>query len=415
MGAHVSSVARPDVHGINRGLMAARDEQIGRVVAMVDKLPDRGEADALIAPLRARLAQLRPNRPLNFARLLFRPLDPLILSAASWRRGRIGLPRSALAPLAAQCRALLGAAAESVEDLIEGHQANDSAAVREAGARLWPLAASALADAAPTATWPGATGLAAGDHADAVRLIVAVLGEANEIERLVAGALESRPPGVAELRPLVTRAASAGDARVLGGLLAVLLARLPGSDRLFATIGAIASDTANPAAGRAAGAAVDQALNFMLDNVDAAMITELPLGPAAEELCRVAALLDGMERLGFGNRATRRVRGAAIRQSLADACQSRFAAELREAVLLPLAAGEAVLDDAAQTAIEAAARGLRQFQETSRALAGEAIETTLRDAAGALRAGPGPLVDRMRIVEILFGPDRAAAILAELS
>ena len=415
MGAQVATVARPDVQGINRGLMAARDEQIGRVVAMVDGMPDRGEADALIAPLRARLAQLRPNRPLNFARLLFRPLDPLIVSAASWRRGRIGLPRSALAPLAAQCRALLGDAAEPVENLIEGHQANDSGAVRGAGAILWPLAASALANAAPTAAWPGATGLVTEDHADAVRLIVAVLGEANEIERLVAGALEGRPPGVAELRPLVARAARVGDPRVLGGLFAVLLARLPGSDRLFATIGAIASDAANPAAGPAAGAAVDQALNFMLDTVDAAMITELPLGPAAEELCRAASLLEGMERLGFGDRAARRARGAAIRQTLADACQSRFATELREAVLLPFTADEAPLDDAAQNAVEAAARGLRQFQDASRALAGEAIETMLRDAAGALRAGPGPLVDRMRIVEILFGPDRAAAMLAELS
>lgn len=411
MGGPAPTVARPDVHGIGRGLLKARDEQIGRVVAMVDGMPDRGEADALIAPLRARLAQLRPHRPLHFARLLFRPLDPLIVPAASWRRGRIGLPRSTLAPLAAQCRALLVEAADPVDDLIEGCEANDLGAVRRAGAILWPLAASSLANAVPNAAWPGATGLGPQDHADAVRLVVAVLREANEIERLVAGALEGRPPGVADFRPLIGRAARADDPRVLSGLLAVLLARLPKSDRLFAIIGEIAADGADPAA----GVAVDQALGFMLDNVDTAIIADLALGPAAEELCRVASLLEGVERLGCGPRATRRMRSAALRLDLADACRSRFAAELHTAVLLPTAGLEGSFDDAAQDAVEASARGLRQFQEASRALAGEAMEATLLQAAEALRAGLGPLVDRMRVVEILFGPDRAAAMLAELS
>ena len=76
------------LHDVARTLNAARDEQLARVVAVVDALPARGAADTLIAPLRPRLATLRPTRPLNLTRLLFTPLDPLIVPSAEWRRRR---------------------------------------------------------------------------------------------------------------------------------------------------------------------------------------------------------------------------------------------------------------------------------------------------------------------------------------
>ena len=77
-------------------LVSAQDDKITRVVAMLDKLPHRGAADALLVPLRPRLARLRPVRPLTFERLLFTPLDSLILQPADWKRDAPGIPRSAL-------------------------------------------------------------------------------------------------------------------------------------------------------------------------------------------------------------------------------------------------------------------------------------------------------------------------------
>ena len=65
---------------------------------MVDAMPNRGAADQLIAPLRARLAHLRPPRPLRFARLLFLPLDPLIVPAARWRAAQPAIPRTVIPP-----------------------------------------------------------------------------------------------------------------------------------------------------------------------------------------------------------------------------------------------------------------------------------------------------------------------------
>jgi len=50
------------VRDLQRSLLDAGDAQISRIVAMVDALPERGSADALIAPLRPRLARLHPRR-----------------------------------------------------------------------------------------------------------------------------------------------------------------------------------------------------------------------------------------------------------------------------------------------------------------------------------------------------------------
>src|SRR5580704_264145 len=100
--------SNPAIREVARGLAAARDEQILKAVAMVDAMPDRGAADQLIAPLRKRLAHLRPPRPLRFARLLFLPLDPLIVPAARWRIEQPTIPRSAIPSLAGALAVDLG-------------------------------------------------------------------------------------------------------------------------------------------------------------------------------------------------------------------------------------------------------------------------------------------------------------------
>ena len=97
----------PAIREVARGLAGARDAQILQVVAMVDGMPNRGAADQLIAPLRGRLARLRPPRPLRFARLLFLPLDPLIVPAARWRAEHPSIPRTVIPVLAAAIEAAL--------------------------------------------------------------------------------------------------------------------------------------------------------------------------------------------------------------------------------------------------------------------------------------------------------------------
>src|ERR1700682_2240745 len=100
MAAVLTRSANPAIREVARSLAVARDEQILQVVAMVDAMPNRGAADQLIAPLRGRLALLRPPRPLRFARLLFLPLDPLIVPAGRWRPEQNTIPRNAIPSLA---------------------------------------------------------------------------------------------------------------------------------------------------------------------------------------------------------------------------------------------------------------------------------------------------------------------------
>jgi hypothetical protein len=83
------------LRNIQRELIVAQDDQITSVLAIVDNLAVRGEADNLIAPLRGRLAKLRPRRKLSMSRLLFMPLAPLFVAGPSWSAGSPSIPRSA--------------------------------------------------------------------------------------------------------------------------------------------------------------------------------------------------------------------------------------------------------------------------------------------------------------------------------
>src|SRR5271154_5358190 len=158
MAALINRSSNPAIREVSRGLADARDEQILKVVAMVDAMPDRGAADQLIAPLRGRLAQLRPPRPLRFARLLFMPLDPLIVPAPRWRAEQSTIPRSAIPSLAAAVATGLGPVGQKGAAVIEGRTTWDADVIAAAGARLWQPAAELLADAKQPPDWE-ATGL----------------------------------------------------------------------------------------------------------------------------------------------------------------------------------------------------------------------------------------------------------------
>ena len=66
--------------------------------------------------------------------------------------------------------------------------------------------------------------------------------------------------------------------------------------------------------------------------------------------------------------------------------------------------------------VEETARGLRQLEGAARRLGGGAFyDTLLRDTAAAVWASPadGPLglADKVRLIEILSGPDQADALM----
>ncbi len=138
------SAARRQLRGT---LAAASDDQLRRIVALLDALPERGAADRLLDGVRHRLVSLGLRRPMNFGRLLFTPLDGLIRDERdpplNW------VPRRALPVLIRTIQTRLGAAGLAVAESCSQIASCDTQAVASLGARLWPAAARMLPPSAP--------------------------------------------------------------------------------------------------------------------------------------------------------------------------------------------------------------------------------------------------------------------------
>ena len=413
MSAAGRSIDRIELSALNRELTSAPDRQFARVVAMVDALPGRGAADDLIAPFRPRLAQLRPARPLRFCRLLFSPFDPVIVPGPKWRPGSPSIPRTVLEPFAESVRTELGPAADEIEAFIAGRTTDDTAIIARAGAVLWPAAARILARSeTPPPRW-AETGLPGALYGTVSRGIAVVLAQATDLHELVekvAHGAKLRPEDV--LRILDTRIVSAPEA--WGMLLALLLSRLPQADAVLRA--AIANGLIGP--NSVMRVAAEQAIDVVLDGLEAQGGDAGPVGggelsQASVEVTRILALLQGLDSAKLS--PDRRRRAQALRQRVDESCITRFEAGLACQFVTPLTLLQPGADPAEVTRLEDIARDLRKLEAAARKLnPRNGLEAQLLRAAGQIGAmnkdSALELADRVRLVEILAGPDAAMAM-----
>jgi hypothetical protein len=420
----------PDAHGsgqslreVRRGVVAARDTQVLQVVRMVDALADRGTTDAVLDPVRPRLRAIQPARPLRFARLLFMPLDPLVVASRAWRPGTPFLPRTALPVLAsvvrlvaspdgpAQAGIQVGGLAR-VDTLIEGATTARADVARLAGGVLWPYAASILrhlASAEPSsdllgtclASWVG-HGLAKAELQPMAASLAPVLSHATALhDHEHAG----QPLTEAALLGMLASAQAAGQ-RACATMLSLLVLRVP------------ACAAALLEAARRSGVRqelVDTVTDSAIAWVEAEAGAQTGgVGDAdAAAICRQAELLDALSgQCG----ATRRRRLTETRSRLLAGCLDRFEEALQAQVAAPLQAlpADPALRDEALDAMEAASRTLRRFEMESRRLGAGARFDTLAQRAAAAVAHAAPLsgMDRARLVEILLGGEAARQVIA---
>jgi hypothetical protein len=387
---------QPELRRLRRDLSSAPDEQITRVVAMLDRLPERGEADAVLDPLRPRLRTLKPPRPLTLARLLFMPLEGALVAPVAWRRGTPEVPRNAIRPIAERVGTdrSLGAIATACL----AADARDHARVMELGRPVWAAAVGGL-DANPPAGW-ASTGLRDEDFRAIATLCQPVWRNAEAIQAAVAAA-ESGPPDDlvrAALTPL------AADAPAFQATVATLLrkASRPG------TVVACASGV-----GPSAGPAAERALDSFLDCCMPVFATEDLAGTAAAARALARALED-VEHSAAGRHVDRKRRLHALRATAATACRQRHAEALGEQVLGAHARGAAP----DPVALEETARDLRRIEAAGRRL-GDAggYDRAARDTIEGLSRiarGKPDLADRIeiaRLAEILVGADAAEALL----
>jgi hypothetical protein len=400
----------PHLRTLHRDLAAAQDDQIHRVLTLIDDLTHRGDADRLIAPLRGRIAELRPRRKLSLTRLLFTPLNPLIVDAASWSAAAPSIPRTAILPLAGQVRDGLGTTAATIDTLAAQHSSTDGVRdLVEIGGELWPAAAKVIADAPMPANWTAKTGLRERDHAALANAVSTLLAQALPLLRVVARAIAGTAPEPEELYDLLEAVAPAG-AQTLAMMIALALGWLPRSELLIQVV----DDFARRHDDLAVSATVDGAVDFVLTRIEQSPLPSADLVTAAVEARQIAVMLGDLM-LCSAQRPRRRSRVEQVRREVDTACRERFAMEIERQLVAP-STGIAAAEDDAIEALEAAARGLRRFEAAARQIgSAEQYDRQLQGAAEALRPKPdedaAARVSRIRLVEILRGSDAAVAML----
>lgn len=404
-----------------RAATQASDAQLMRLVRTLDAMPQRGQADDLLQPVRRRLRGLRPPRPLNLPRLLFLPLDPLLVPPRDWRPGRGQVPRSAIGPIAEAVAAASPELAGPLRLALEGHTMDGTAPaslglVSCHGERLWSAAAQ-LDPGRPMPGW-AETGLPAAARAEILATCGILWRQGARIWRLrIEGPLG---PPEASARSVLGDLAREEPA-ALGLVLAATMPFAAQPTRLAviaATLGGTSGGGASPAA--------DQALDRFIATLDPAL-DDASLGDTARSAERLTALIEDLLGSGAAGPAGRAQQLRGLRQSAGQSCLRRLEAEAGPhlAAALGSLAAAPEITDAAMEMLEGSVASVRMLADAARRLdRAPAAEAALRPAILALQGqlprlpdgGAGlRRADALRLLELLDGPERTAAFQAGAS
>ena len=390
-----------DLRGLRRRLAEAQPEKLGQVLRLLEHLPRDPQTDAmmdsLLSPLRPTLRRLRPDRRLTLMRLLFVPLDPLVVGARGWQRGSASIPRTAIPPLAEAVRLWLGPRAAAITADFGQAMVSDLPRLAEPAEQFWIEAARLFAgpdlDAAIATAAHATPGLTGADLAALARAIAPILG----FGRRLTNPLDQTLPGA-----LLSAAATVPPADLAVAwemALALLLERMEDRAAVLLIARQMATQPVQHRALEAAPAMVLTRLEARLGDVRAAV-----LGDAAAELERAASLL---EALRDGGAAARRIAPTLSGQFVA-AGRARLASALADDVLRPLTA-ITTADAAHLVPLEARLREVRRLDAAGRALGGGgAHEAALAATADAIAGRADlPEIGRARLVELLVGAQAA--------
>lgn len=401
------TLRNPQVKGIRTALADAPDHALGRVVAMLDSLTDRGEADVLLNGIRPRLRRLRPERPVRLSRLLCLPLEGVLVDPSAWKQSALLVPRSAILPITAAIGAELSDFVDEMKALAGGGPLSDQALVEALCTRLWP-AAGQVAVPAPPRGWAEA-GLP--PHAAAPMLALCAAVWRNAVPLWAACHPASHDgTGEGELRAALAPLAAEGQAPLLAGLALLL------RDSLQPALAVSVAGSLMPAVQKTA----DQELAAALTR-DGAQVTACATpGDMAGAAQRLLRRLEGLEAGAQpGSREARRQLAATLRRDIGAACYTLYAQALSSSLVadaVRLSRGGRA-SDADVAALEEMARDLRRLEVAGRRFAAEAsFDRTLGATVTRLlplAANPGGLarVEVARLVEMLAGPQAALPLM----
>jgi hypothetical protein len=386
-------------------LASASDMALAQVIEILDRLPDRSEADRLLDAARPRLKQIRPSRSLQFTRLLFLPLDGAISDNRDWQKDDTCLPRCALPPIAEALRLAMGQEAQRIEASFQGKFFHDLAAVDRAGRPLWAAAARLAPDLKPGPRWER-TGLRPDDFAPLVELAAGVWRHAGPIWSAVQLAGWG-PPDDAVRAALAPMADEASPAFAMALATLMLKATSPGQ---VAREAARLSDKAASIA--------DTAVDDWLERARVQLPSEDLIAAAsfAEAFGRAFQDLENAPTTRNPRRSTRLVQ---LRQEAEVTCRLAYEEGLETHILRQLPSLCAAATPELILVLENQARALRRIESIGRRYgldhgydgAARRIATALDAARRALEPGGMTRLDLARLVEILLGPEAALAYL----
>lgn len=390
---------------LRRELADVPDVQLRRIVALIDSLPRRGIIDALIDPLRPRLGQLRPPRPLRLARLMFMPLDPIIVPPPQWRRGMPFIPRSVIVPLETVAQAALPEKVRAMFAAAAGCTTRDLALVESLGALLWPALPGLMPEETPE-NW-SETGLQPADWPGLREMLVGLWQVSAPLWRAQQAAADGPPEAlvIAALEPALGQGGTIGELA-----LSVLLARASAP----AAVAQIAMQLSSKLTGPAERM-LENWLQRPLPDLDS-----LPPEEGANSLFLLARTLSALEEGDFGKDGVRRAALYSTRVSARQHVGTYFADKLGKEIAAPLAqqGGSGPMDEKAVAALEQTARDLRRYIAAARELGDPGVtERPLAPVLGQLKkdalAATDPLrrTDMVRLVELLEGSEAAAKLM----
>jgi len=405
-----SNAAQAGVRAVRQDLRVADDVKIKRVIAMLDDVADPKMNRTLLDPLRLRLASLNLVRPLRFTRLLFLPLDPLIVEPRDWKPGEPLVPRSALAPIGALVRAGLGGEAIFIDKTIAKQKTDAAQAITLAGEALWPRAGEILSTAEAPSDWDE-SGLPIKLFEPLARAISAVLRRGPYLRNLLrdgaVGIFESAEQCVDGILQGIDGESAEGCVMIAR----LILLQSPHAAPLLRRFIASSRDQAAKAMVRQA---IDRGTEEMLSDMesDGSLTDQISRGALANVgavVRRIATFLREIEEDGA---TADRPRLHAIRQKLDAACRERFSGGLSTGLLTPLAAAGGPMDGAGQMLMESCGRELRELETEARKVGGAATYDRLLMQASeavveAAAAGTLTPVRKLRLIEILAGPEVA--------
>jgi len=406
-GGGASSMTPEGFGALMENLGTISDENLLRIITMIDRLPGRSKLDPLLSDVRPRLAQLRPPRPVTFTRLLFLPLAGALVDQADWRREPETIPRTALHVISALISDLLGEASKGLAEALRPAVFSDFAVVERFGRPLWEGAARVGERIAPDKRWADA-GFSPEDFRTIMRLATGVWRHAGAMWDVLR--LGDSPVALDAIK--VALAGPAGDS-------------LPVFSATFRTL---LRAVRNPSAFAAlvAGGMPPGTSEIVIENLESWIEGTLPkladceASEAAERAEELGKMVETLGQTPFFQIPRRRKQLSSFFWRLEEHCRVLLLEIVNEQILPALTPSSAPFSDIAFAQLERQSRAARRleilgrhfgndpsYEETQQRVMRAFVAASKKSEALAITQ-----VDLLRMGEILLGREKARSLLS---